>query len=106
MLAANSILYLHDTFTKWWHAHPEPAPREWHDSHGRVQSTTSTPAASDATVASAQSALNSQGYNAGSADGRMGPTTRAAVTKFQVDHNLQQTGTLDDATLNALNVGH
>lgn len=36
MLAANSILYLHDTFTKWWHAHPEPAPREWHDTHGRV----------------------------------------------------------------------
>src|SRR5579884_1767036 len=36
MLAANSILYLHDTFTKWWHAHPEPAPRAWHDSHGRV----------------------------------------------------------------------
>jgi hypothetical protein len=36
MLAANSILYLHDTFTKWWHAHPEPAPRAWHDTHGRV----------------------------------------------------------------------
>lgn len=36
MFAANSILYLHDTFTKWWHAHPEPAPREWHDTHGRT----------------------------------------------------------------------
>jgi hypothetical protein len=36
MLAANSILYLHDTFTKWWHAHPEPSPREWHDSHGLI----------------------------------------------------------------------
>ncbi|HVX58015.1 MAG TPA: DUF4254 domain-containing protein [Candidatus Saccharimonadales bacterium] len=36
MLAANSILYLHDTFTKWWHAHDGPAPRDWHDTHGRV----------------------------------------------------------------------
>ncbi|HKF49698.1 MAG TPA: DUF4254 domain-containing protein [Terracidiphilus sp.] len=36
MLAANSILYLHDNFTKWWHAHPGPAPRAWHDSHGRI----------------------------------------------------------------------
>ena len=36
MFAVRSILYLHDMFTKWWHAHPEPAPREWHDAHGRV----------------------------------------------------------------------
>ena len=36
MLAANSILYLHDNFTKWWHAHPGPAPRPWHDSQGRI----------------------------------------------------------------------
>ncbi len=81
------------------------------DAHGRVTDTpssrtSSTAMASDGTVASAQNALNSQGYSAGSADGLMGPTTRAAVARFQADHNLQQTGTLDDATLNALGVAH
>jgi hypothetical protein len=79
------------------------------DANGRVHdsdSRTSTPMASDGTVASAQNALNSQGYSAGSADGRMGPTTRSAVTKFQADHNLSQTGTLDNATLDALGVAH
>jgi len=77
------------------------------DSRGRVNandSRTSSPTmASDSTVQNAQNALNSQGYNAGSADGRMGPATRSAVTKFQADHNLPQTGALDDPTLNALN---
>jgi len=77
------------------------------DSRGRVNandSRTSSPTmASDSTVQNAQNALNSQGYNAGSADGRMGPATRSAVTKFQADHKLPQTGALDDPTLNALN---
>ena len=77
------------------------------DSRGRVNandSRTSSPSmASDSTVQNAQNALNSQGYNAGSADGRMGPATRSAITKFQADHNLPQTGALDDPTLNALN---
>jgi len=77
------------------------------DSRGRVNANdarTSSPSmASDSTVQNAQNALNSQGYNAGSADGRMGPATRSAITKFQADHNLPQTGALDDPTLNALN---
>ena len=82
------------------------------DSHGRVNtndtrtsdSRTSSPSmASDSSVSNAQNALNSQGYNAGTADGRMGPTTRSAIMKFQADHNLPQTGTLDNATMNALN---
>lgn len=77
------------------------------DSRGRVNandSRTSSPTmASDSTVQHAQNALNSQGYNAGSADGRMGPATRSAIMKFQADRNLPQTGALDDPTLNALN---
>lgn len=77
------------------------------DARGRVNaddSRTSSPSmASDSSVANAQNALNSQGYNAGSADGRMGPTTRSAIMKFQADHNLPQTGNLDSATMNALN---
>jgi phage tail tape-measure protein len=77
------------------------------DANGRVTSTesprTSSGMPSDNTVANAQNALNSQGYNAGSADGRMGPNTRAAIMKFQADKNLPQTGALDAPTLNALN---
>ena len=79
------------------------------DSKGRVNTTdantnTSSPSmATDSSVTNAQNALNSQGYNAGSADGRMGPTTRSAIMKFQADHNLPQTGTLDSATMSALN---
>lgn len=76
------------------------------DARGRVTSpgdrTAIGPA--DTTVMSAQTALNAQGYNAGAADGHMGPNTRAAVSKFQADHNLPATGTLDGATLNALGI--
>jgi len=76
------------------------------DSHGRVNSSNSPGSAgpADSTVASAQTALNSQGYDVGSADGRMGPATRSGVSKFQADHNLPQTGSLDSATLSALGI--
>ncbi|MFO1313925.1 MAG: peptidoglycan-binding domain-containing protein [Burkholderiales bacterium] len=65
---------------------------------------TSTAMNGDTSVMNAQNALNSQGYDAGRADGVMGPNTRAAITRFQADHNLPQTGTLDAPTLNALNM--
>ena len=64
----------------------------------------SHPAASNDTVRSAQSALNAQGYDAGSVDGQYGPSTRSALLKFQADKGLTQTGTLDGATLSALGV--
>lgn len=77
------------------------------DARGRVNTTdsrTSSPTmASDATVMGAQNALNNKGYDAGRADGVMGPNTRAAITKFQADRNLPQTGALDGPTLTALN---
>jgi phage tail tape-measure protein len=77
------------------------------DANGRLTSTDSGKASasmpSDATVTNAQNTLNTQGYNAGPADGRMGPNTRAAILKFQADHNLPQTGALDSPTLTALN---
>ena len=78
------------------------------DANGRVSSTNSpssrSMSASDSTVRDAQAALNSQGYNVGNADGHIGPATRSAVSKFQADHNLPQTGSLDNATLSALGV--
>jgi hypothetical protein len=81
------------------------------DAKGRVHandtsasSPSSAPASmsGDSSVADAQNALNSKGYDAGAADGRMGPNTRAAILKFQADNGLPQTGSLDNATRDAL----
>jgi hypothetical protein len=81
------------------------------DAQGRVHtndtrdsspSRASPPMAGDSSVADAQSALNSKGYDAGPADGRMGPNTRAAIMKFQADNNLPQTGELDASTRAAI----
>ncbi|MDA1070867.1 MAG: peptidoglycan-binding protein, partial [Proteobacteria bacterium] len=46
------------------------------------------------TVRNAQSALNRLGYNAGPADGIMGPSTRSAIRTYQSDRGLAVTGTL------------
>lgn len=58
----------------------------------------------DSNVMSAQAALNSQGYNAGTPDGVAGPTTEAAIRKFQADKGIAQTGMLDGATRSALGI--
>jgi murein L,D-transpeptidase YcbB/YkuD len=73
------------------------------DANGKTSSTTSA-SASDSTVRDAQAALNSQGYSAGMVDGRWGPSTQNAVRRFQSDRGLEQSGTLDNATLSALGV--
>jgi hypothetical protein len=79
------------------------------DARGRVDTSDTSPArasssmASDSSVADAQNALNGKGYDAGPADGVMGPNTRAAIMKFQADNGLPQTGSLDQATRDALN---
>ena len=60
---------------------------------------------SDATlVRSAQLALDRKGYDAGAADGRMGPSTESALRQFQAANGLAQTGRLDRATQAALGV--
>lgn len=50
--------------------------------------------------------LNSQRYNLGKfkADGRLGHLTRMAFRTYQHDHNLKETGRLDDATRKSLGV--
>jgi hypothetical protein len=70
------------------------------DANGKV----ALEAGSEATVRNAQVALNDQGYNAGTADGRFGPITQSAVRRFQAERGLAQTGTLDSSTLSALGV--
>jgi peptidoglycan hydrolase-like protein with peptidoglycan-binding domain len=52
----------------------------------------------------AQQALNQKGFNAGKADGILGPRTRRALTSFQQNQGLQRSGRFDDKTLAALGV--
>jgi peptidoglycan hydrolase-like protein with peptidoglycan-binding domain len=51
-----------------------------------------------------QEALDQKGFRVGRADGVMGRDTRQALSSFQRQLNLQQTGQPDDLTLQALGV--
>jgi len=73
------------------------------DANGKVSS---SPSASDGNVRNAQAALNQQGYDVGAVDGQWGPNTQSAVRRYQAEHGLTPTGTLDSATRNALGVNH
>nr|WP_319515696.1 peptidoglycan-binding protein [uncultured Cohaesibacter sp.] len=53
-------------------------------------------------IAKAQSMLGALGYNAGPADGQMGPRTRTAIRNFQEIAGLKVTGEIDAALLEAL----
>jgi len=65
-----------------------------------------TQASSDSsTVKQVQQALNDKGLDAGPVDGIAGPKTQAALQKFQKDQNLSGSGSIDNQTLAALNVG-
>jgi hypothetical protein len=56
----------------------------------------------DSTVAAVQQRLAQQGYYRGEIDGVCGPETRRAVTRYQSDHGLRVTGSLNTDTLHAL----
>lgn len=56
-------------------------------------------------VKAAQMALKERGYDIGEPDGRLGPTTRAAVLKFQKDEGLKASGRLDVETMARLKAG-
>lgn len=58
-----------------------------------------------AVISSAQKALADRGYEPGPVDGVIGPRTRAALSKFQSDQGITQTGSLDANTMEKLNVG-
>ena len=59
----------------------------------------------DDSVLRAQEALAAAGYHLGVPDGKPGPTTTAALKKFQTDRHLPVTGKLDAITTAALGVG-
>ncbi len=51
-----------------------------------------------------QEALNQKGFAAGTTDGIIGAKTRAAITKFQKENNLAATGSLNQQTLEKMNI--
>src|SRR6266480_2010749 len=58
----------------------------------------------DTTVQAVQTELTQLGYYNGSVDGIFGPTTRDAVAKYQIDKQLDVTGSLSPDTLQSLGV--
>lgn len=59
----------------------------------------------DQVIAEVQSALQQMGYYRGEVDGLVGPLTRQALTGYQEDHGLYATATIDEPTLDALDLG-
>ncbi len=57
-------------------------------------------------VSGLQGRLRNLGYNPGTADGILGPQTRAALAVFQSDEGLDMTGEPDDQTLSKLEERH
>src|SRR6266516_332551 len=56
----------------------------------------------DQVIATAQAALQQQGYYQGEVDGLLGPLTRDAIANYQRDHGLYTTSTIDQPTLRSL----
>src|SRR5690242_4897076 len=56
----------------------------------------------DQIVAGVQMELQRRGYYMYAIDGKMGPLTRAALARYQTDHQMNITSGIDPATLNSL----
>ena len=57
---------------------------------------------SESQIKQVQQQLKGAGLYRGSVDGEMGPETKQAISKFQQQHGLNQTGVVDQHTLSAL----
>src|SRR3954454_10230650 len=57
---------------------------------------------SESQIEQIQQQLKGAGLYRGSVDGEMGPETRQAISQFQQQHGLGQTGVVDQQTLSAL----
>jgi Putative peptidoglycan binding domain len=58
----------------------------------------------DQVIANVQGALQQQGYYRGEVDGLIGPLTRGAIADYQRDHGLYTTSTIDQPTLESLDM--
>jgi len=87
----------------YYYAEPEPYPvPDSTPDRSYYSNQNSNP--SDPTLANVQSALDNQGYNAGSADGYYGPVTRGAIMQYQTDHGMTADGKLTPELLKSLGV--
>lgn len=59
----------------------------------------------DRVIADVQAILQEQGYYRGEVDGLLGPLTREALTEYQTDNGLYATATIDEPTLQSLDLG-
>lgn len=59
----------------------------------------------DQVIAGVQAALQELGYYDGELDGILGELTREAITAYQADNALYQTGAIDQPTLESLGLG-
>ena len=55
-------------------------------------------------VSETQQALAAQGYYSGPIDGIIGPMTRSAIQRYQIDHGLAATSVIDEQTLYSLGI--
>ncbi len=85
--------------------HPSGTVVTRNSANTEVQPATKMVGLTPAIIRTAQVKLNSKGYNAGPATGRMNVRTRRAVHNFQRDEKLTVNGSLDENTLSHLNVG-
>ena len=69
---------------------------------GRPVYKSSTGGAGSARVRDIQAGLQRLGYNPGSADGRMGPKTSAAIRKYQQDNGMTVDGQPSQAVLDSI----
>jgi hypothetical protein len=72
--------------------------------YAQPQYSDAAPAAGDNLAADVQQALDQNGYDAGPADGDVGPQTRNAIAAFQQDHGLNPTGRINTPLLRALRI--
>ena len=77
--------------------------KAWHAPNTSSQSNSSYNASYS--VLNAQIALNRMGYNAGPADGVMGPKTRDAIRTYQADKGMAVTGQLTRQLFDSMNTG-
>ena len=68
-----------------------------------TQAQTAPVKASESEIKQAQEQLKTASLYKGTADGKMGPEMKQALSEFQQKHELRQTGMLDRETLAALN---
>ena len=59
----------------------------------------------DRVIADVQASLKEMGYYTGAVDGLLGPLTRRALIGYQSDAGLTATATIDEPTLDSLNMG-